>query len=421
MLLSSCLIPAQSEDNSIYKLPESAKSSQSTNVIAPSSYMLTGNDSGLYKVLSNGTAIPLWTEGKVSKIIRTENNDAGASEKVRWYFLTTQGILTSVDLATFEYRNEGLPFLTIKKWDGKDIFFTKQPAQLKDLEVHPENPDMLVTATKEAVYLTVDGGKNWKSIGSTSDSTSGIKAVAIANMNRPGTGKAAVTNADGSVTPAVPPAKDTIVFMSHSIFGFSYANVSSGGKISWKDCNGGFENMKTQTYPDEIADILPVVFTGSDGFPVTEIFVSQTYLPRLYRFDWSTKRGQLLYSGSEPVDTIDGLFWDGTKVVYTRPGEISAYNPATQKTDFAPIEVTNWKQYFSSFPKNDTMYTAWLPDAKDESKKGISLNELWLLFPDDCNNKYAEKALNRKSIYVQAHKLMTKKGIDEFRTIIRDN
>lgn len=433
MLLSSCLLPAQGEDNSVYKLPETPNT-VTENVITSTSFMLAGTDSGLYKVLSDGTSIPLWTEGKVSKIIKAtiENNDysinssehTDSDSSTRWFFLTSQGIITSTDLNIFEYRNEGLPFLTIKQLDGKDIFFTKQPAQLKDLEIHPQNPEILVTATKEAVYLTKNGGKTWTSIGSAADSTTGIKAVAIADINVAGTGKPAVQNPDGTITAAVPPQTELVAFMAHSIFGFSYCRVAEGSKKAWKDCNGGFENMKTQVYPDEFSDIMPVVFTGADGFPVTEIFISQTYMPRLYRFDWNTKRGQLLYSGKEPADTIDGLFWDGTKVIYSRPGEIAAYNPTTKQGDFAPIEFSNWKQYFSSIgiaEKADTLYTAWLPDAKDEKKKGITLNELWLLFPDDCNNKYAAKALNKKSIYVQAHKLMTKQGIDQYRKIIRDN
>ena len=130
--------------------------------------------------------------------------------------------MTTSDLSNFEMRNEGLPFLTIKQYDGKNTTFLKQPAQLKDLAVHPTNPNILVTATKDAVYITYDGGVKWKSLGSTSASTSGIKAVAVCDMNKIGTGKAAVTNADGTVTPAVAPQTDLVVFMAHTIFGFSY-------------------------------------------------------------------------------------------------------------------------------------------------------------------------------------------------------
>lgn len=415
--VSSCLLPAQADDNSIYRLPENG--TESDTEAASGAFMLAGTKTGLYKVNASRTAIPLWTEGSVSKIIRTKKGSGGQST-VKWYFLTSQGIIATTDLSIFEYCNEGLPFLTIKEWDGTNTFFKKQPAQLKDMAVHPTNPDILVTATKDNVYITYNGGKSWKSLGSTSDSTSGIKAVAVCDMNRAGTGKAASTAPDGSIIPAVMPETDLTVFMAHSIVGFSYC-MPEKSKITWRDCNGGFENMKTQTYPDELSDILPVVFSDENGLPVTELFVSQTFLPRLYRFDWSTKRGQLLYSGTEPTDTIDGLFWNGTKLLYTRPGKIAAYNPTANAADILPSEYNKWKPYFNAIGTDDTLYAAWIPDSADSGGSGTTLGELWLLYPDDVNNAYAEKALGRKAIYVQAHKIMTKSGIDSYKKVIADN
>ncbi len=412
--LSSCIATAQSEDNSIYKLPESSYDAKSDG--PTSGFILTGNESGLYKISANKTAIPLWQGGKVSKILRTKDEYS----KTRWYFLTTEGIVSSSDLNIFEFRNEGLPFLTIKQYDGQKTTFLKQPAQLKDLAVHPTDSNILVTATKDAVFITYDGGKNWKSLGSTSATTSGIKAVAVCNMRVAGTGKNAVKNADGSVTPAIPPQNELVVFMAHTIFGFSYCKPESK-KISWRDCNGGFENMKTQSYPDEIADILPVVFSDENGFPVTEVFVSQSYIPRIYRFDWKKERGELLYAGNEPLDTIDALYWDGTKLIYTKPGEVAAYNPATKSTDFVPPEFNKWRTCFNALGKGDTLYAAWIPNATDEKNPGLTLGELWLLYPDDVNNKYAEKALDRKAIYVSPHKLVDKKGIEKYKKIILDN
>ena len=416
--LSSCLSAKQArsakEADSIYKLPETS----SENGGSPSNFMLAGSEKGLYKINSAKTAIPLWTGGKVSKILRVNEGD-DENQKIRWYLLTNQGIVTSDDLENFENRNEGLPFLTIKQYDGSNTTFLRQCAQLKDLSVHPTNPFILVTATKDDVYITYDGGKSWKSIGSTSASTSGIKAVAVCNMNRPNTAKPAVTNADGSVTPATAPQTDLVVFMAHTIFGFSYC-LPLAKKIAWKDCNGGFDNMKTQSYPDEIADILPVVFADENGFPVTEVFVSQSYLPNIYRFDWNKKRGEKIYSGSEPVDTIDSLFWDGKCLLFTHPGEVSAYNPATKTLEALPVEYSTWKENFYLLGKNDTLYTTWLPNENPQGK-GITLGELWLLYPSDVNNKYAEKALDRKAVYVQAHKLMTEKGIAQYKKIISDN
>ena len=411
--LTSCIATAQTDDTSIYKLPTAYENGSDSS----SQFILAGSESGLYKITGSKTAIPLWQGGKVSKILRVDDK---ANSLIRWYFLTTEGIISSTDLTTFEFKNNGLPFLTIKQYDGTNTSFLKHPAQLKDIAVHPTNPNILVTATKDYVYITYDGGTSWKSIGSTSATTSGIKAVAVCDMNRTGTEKPAVQNADGTVTPATAPQTDLVVFMAHTIFGFSYY-MPLAKKPAWKDCNGGFENIKTQSYPDEIADILPVVFSDANGFPVTEIFVSQSYLPRIYRFDWNSERGELLFAGKEPVETIDSLFWDGTKLIYTRPGEVAAYNPATKTTDSVPNEYNKWKDSFNILGKEDTLYSAWIPNATDEKNPGLTLGELWLLYPDDVNNKYAKTALDRKAIYVQAHKLMSKSGIDQYKKIIKDN
>ena len=405
-LFSSCAASSQ-PTKSIYKLPETQARTVET---APAGGVIAGAESGLYRLTASKTAIPLWTEGCVKKIIQTENtpslqsaeqsaqNDV-SSDSIspnRWYFLTGRGILTSTDLKTFEYRNNGLPFLKMKEVNGEQISFSDKVAQLKDLEVHPQNPQILVTSTKDNVYITYDGGLNWKNLRSMSTSTSGIKAVAVCSI-------------EGSL----------VVFESHPIFGFSYI-LPESAKPAWRDCNGGFENMKGQTYPDEIADICPVVTKAEDGTETTTVYISQTFLPRLYRFNWQTKRGELLYSGKEPADTIDGLFWDGNELLYTRPGEIASFDPALQNLGKVPQSYYAYKNYFEALAPNDTLYSAWIPDDKNLSE-GISLSELWLLRPELCTNSYASKALNRRSIYCPANHVTTQAGIEKYKKIILDN
>ncbi len=405
-LFSSCAASSQ-PTKSIYKLPESQARTVET---APAGGVIAGAESGLYRLTASKTAIPLWTEGCVKKIIQTENtpslqsaeqtaqNDVSAdsSSPNRWYFLTGRGILTSTDLKTFEYRNNGLPFLKMKEVNGEQISFSDKVAQLKDLEVHPQNPQILVTSTKDNVYITYDGGLNWKNLRSMSTSTSGIKAVAVCSI-------------EGSL----------VVFESHPIFGFSYI-LPESAKPAWRDCNGGFENMKGQTYPDEIADICPVVTKAEDGTENTTVYISQTFLPRLYKFNWQTKRGELLYSGKEPADTIDGLFWDGNELLYTRPGEIASFDPALQNLGKVPQSYYAYKNYFEALAPNDTLYSAWIPDDKNLSE-GISLSELWLLRPELCTNSYASKALNRRSIYCPANHVATQAGIEKYKKIILDS
>ena len=396
-LFTSCVASAQSS-KSIYKLPENS----GTVETASGGGIIAGSASGLYRLTASKTAVPLWTEGKVQKILHTTGSSivqgeiATSDMSERWYFLTSNGILTSTDLVNFEYRNNGLPFLKMKEVNGTEINFSQKSAQLKDLEIHPENPQILVTSTKDNVYITYDGGLNWQSLGSMSSSTSGIKAVAVCTI-------------EGRL----------IVFMAHPIYGFSYI-VPQAKKPAWNDCTGGFENMRTQTYPDEISDIYPVVKTNEDGTNSTEVYVSQTFIPRIYRFDWATKRGQLLYSGKEPADTIDGLYWDGNELLYTRPGEIASFDPLTNNLGTVPQSYYTWKKTFSALAEKDTLYCAWIPDERDMTK-GISLSELWLLKPEVCTNQYAEKALNRKSVYCPANHVTSQAGIDKYKKIILDN
>ena len=395
-LFSSCVASSQSSKD-IYKLPET--SAQTVETVKAGG-VIAGAASGLYRLTSTNTAVPLWSEGKVLKILRTcpETPEDASSEnsQQRWYFLTSCGILTSTDLQNFEYRNNGLPFLKMKEINAGAISFSDKPAQLKDLEIHPENPQILVTATKDRVYITYDGGLNWQSLGSMSSATSGIKAVAVCTI-------------EGELT----------VFESHPIFGFSYIQPKTQKPV-WKDCNGGFENMKGQSYPDEIADICPVITENPDGTKATEIYVSQTFLPRLYRFNWQTKRAELLYSGKEPADTIDGLFWDGNELLYTRPGEIASYDPQTKSLGAIPQTYYTWKKTFSSLAPNDTLYSAWISDEKNLAD-GISLSELWLLRPELCTNQYAKNALNRRSVYCPANHVTTQEGIEKYKKIILSN
>lgn len=397
-MFTSCVASPQTTKK-IYELPENVETTVET---AKPGSVIAGSNSGLYRLTSTKTAIPLWTEGKVLKIIHTSGSSIVQGEIAttdlteRWYFLTSKGILTSEDLKTFEFRNNGLPFLKMKDVSGEQISFSTKQAQLKDLEIHPENPNILITATKDNVYITYDGGLNWSSIGSMSRATSGIKAVAVCTLQN-----------------------KLVAFMSHPIFGFSYS-ILQNQKNVWVDCNGGFENLTTQTYPDEIADILPVVKISETGEKSTEIYVSQTFLPRIYRFNFETKRAELLYSGKEKTDTIDGLFWDGEEILFSRPGEIASFDPKTNALGTIPESYYDWKDSFDALSPLDTLFCAWIADDKDLNK-GLSLSELWLLKPQVTANQYASKALNRKAIYSPSHHLATQAGIEKYKKIILEN
>lgn len=386
----------------LYKLPETLPEKSVEFGDIP---FLVGCDNGLYRIQSNGTALALWSEGKVSQIVRTDITDANGLRTAKWFFVTSKGILASTDLKTFTESNTGLPFLTIKEYDGVQKTFVKQTQLLKDLCADPFDQNILVTATKDSVYLTRDGGLNWKSIGSMSSGTAGVKAVAVTHMP--------VYNADGAVVGTEP-----VVFMSHPIYGLSYYRADAS-KPAWVDTTGGFENMTSLSYPDELSDILPVVCKAADGSIYSEIYLSQTFLPAIYRYNWKTKRGEKVYRGTEPLDTIDGMCQSGNSIVFTCPGAVKYLQLSDNSVHEMPEPYNKWTSELNMplSPVN----TAYVPSAACGLETPVQLAELWLLKPNPVLSPWGDKAINKKSIYVPANHVTTLDGIKKYKKIITDN
>ena len=135
---------------------------------------LAGNESGLYEI-SVGGVKHIWGGAAVYKIVKAAD---------RRLFLTDRGIAVTDDLKTFSFLNASLPKKIVKHIDekGSRTFVEKMP-QLKDLEVHPSNPDIFVTASSSKVFLTTDGGKSWQDLGA-NGVINGIKAVNVLDLPR---------------------------------------------------------------------------------------------------------------------------------------------------------------------------------------------------------------------------------------------
>ena len=401
--------PVSSQDSvrkPLYELPDNTQTAQK---IDETQDMLIASDNGLFRSLNTNTLIPLWTNGKVKQIVRTVIQKTGGDRAEQWYFVTSLGILTSSDLLTFELRNNGLPFLTIEEYNGGQTAFTQEVQDLKDLCVSPQNPLELVTATKDTVYITFDGGMNWKSLGSSSRNTSGIKAVAVADMPK--------SVSSGSTDPGTEP----VVFMSHAIFGFSYITPERPA-AGWVDMSAGFKLMQSMTTPDEVSDILPVLRTAADGSQYVEIYMAQTFLPNLYRLDWKAKRADCLYTGSEPSDTIDGLARIDDALLFMRPGSVGSYDLNGGSVPGVPVNLSAWRQKLET--AGSTVNAAWIPQQQSGFGSGLVLNELWMLNPERAVSPYTEKVTGRKCLYVPAYQVRSEiglQGIERYRKIIRDN
>ncbi len=366
----------------LYQLPE-----KSVNVVSEkeADAFLVGSDSGLYKITKTNNAVPLWTEARVDQLTKVVLPDEKGVLTSGWMMRTSKGLFYTNDFKTFTEKDNGLSFLTIKKYDGKNTSFEKQIQSLKDFAVNPSDNLQMVTATKDAVYYTKDGGANWKSLGSASETT-GMKAVAIATINN-----------------------ETVVFMAHPITGFYY--ICPDSRNVWIK-SSGFELMQSLKDTDEIADILPVVTKNEDGTEKVDIYVSQTYLPRIYKYNWETKSPKMIYKGTDPVNVIDGLSLIDNVLFYTTLEGFDGLDLTTLKSPGSPAKKDEWEKMFSKIP--GMVNTAYVPKAYSGFSEGITLNELWLLYPGTINTPYAETANNKKSIYASAYQCRTQEGINKY-------
>lgn len=394
-----------SQTKPLYRLPDSAPERQES---VPQPFLIAA-DSGLFRIWPNGTLEPLWTEGKVTRILRTEyarsEADGIPSQQVKWYIVTSKGILSTEDLRTFVDCNNGLPFLTIKDYvDGKKSL-VRQVQLLKDICADPLDPSILVTATKDAVYLTRDGGASWSSIGSTSKNTAGLKSVAVAHMP--------VYAKDGSIT-----GSELVVFMSHPIYGFSYC-FPDAKKITWNDVSAGFDQIPTIKQTDEVSDILPVLCRGADGSFYAEIYCAQSFLPNIYRFNWKTKKAEKLYAGTEQADTIDSLCQVNDALYFTTMGKISAVSLEDGSVIPPTDEYFEWKSELSLLP--DPVNAAFVPPTKNGLSRALELSELWMLNASRSLSAYDKQANGKKAVYISAYQVRNMTGIEKYKKIVQKN
>lgn len=381
-----------------------------------SKYPLVGTDNGLYRITDNGN-IPLWEGVSVSKIITTPE---GHSPK--YYFLTDKGIFASDDLQTFIEKNTGLPFLTIKEYDGKTKSFVRQIHSLKDLEIHPEDPNILVTTTRAEVFLTKDGGSSWKNLGFSSN-TMGAKAVAVCTLQKPGINLTEVQTENGKEI-INDEKKDLVVFLSHSLYGLGYILPDSKNP-QWKDISEGFFVEKTMTYPEEISDIVPIVEEDVYGNKKIEIYLSQSFYKRLYRLNWEHLCAEELYIGDNYNGCFDGIapmsVDNGTLLYFTRMGGFSRFDTRTREMTEVPAIAYVWNKYILKADYHPQCALFFPGMTGPGAKKVLNFSELWMLHPNELNTTYGTSIDGVKSMYVPTHQMVDKNSLEKHLKTLKDN
>jgi hypothetical protein len=346
--------------------------------------LLIGTEEGLYGLTMEGNLRPLWQGGEVRKIVA-----AGDS----WALLSGEGILWSGDLLHWENRSRGLPVKTIKVFEGGLKSFVREPQEIKDLEVHPADPAIMVCATKDAVFLSRDAGLSWTSLGMPPYQTNGIKAVAAAFL------------------------PELTVFLSHSIYGIHYLRPDRGD-TRWTELNEGIETLETTNNADEVADIL-VVQEAADR--PARIYASQSFRGRIYSLDWGEKRFRPLWSGaSDDFGTADSLGFTGAAsgaggirfVAEAEVGELlldpaGDAEPAYRRREDILELVRGIPFYLELDPLCLAIPSPGLGDHGLPLPEGpLNLSELWLLANGQAKRPETAYAGDREGLYLPVNHAM---------------
>jgi hypothetical protein len=331
--------------------------------------LLAGTEGGLYGMNLQGNSTPFWQGGAVRKVLWSGTY---------WALLSDRGILVSTDLRSWESRNQGLPVKTIKEYREGKTALIRQVQEIKDLETDPANPDVMVCATKDGVYLSRDAGRNWEALGlpSFKTKTDGVKAVAAASL------------------------PELTVFCSHGIYGIYYytPGKKDGG---WTELNAGLELLPGTENPDEVSDIAVAAPPGNGG-AAPEIYVSQSFRPRVYRLDWPGKRFLPLWrDGAEfgAVDSLDGgretlrFIHEGEIVELERTASASPPPPPRKRQDL--LEII--RGIPAKLGRRPACILFW-ENINDPRSGFIGLSELWLL--EQNRRPRAAQAENRDGLYL---------------------
>ncbi|MBU0926325.1 MAG: hypothetical protein KKA67_01115 [Spirochaetes bacterium] len=346
---------------------------------------LVGASDGLYRLDGSSRPVRILSGVEVKKIVR-----AGDS----YFFLTSRGVLRSRDLSSFEERNSGIPVKTVKTFAGGVKGFEREIQELKDLEADPYDPAILVTCTKDRVYLTRDAGASWKSLPSPAPQP-GMKAVAV--TSRP----------------------ELLLFASHSIKG-PFVRTEAG---AWREIGGDLGKSDPSASADEVSDI--VVEARADG---PAVWAANSFLPRLYRYDFAAAAFRVQYKEGAEFAAFDSLQPRPDGLLFVAEGAVMRLDTARGTATKASAETAEVLAAASGL--GSQLEAIYSPGAA--GKPALNLSELWLAsFRSD--KPYRQAADGRHGIYLQTgfavrpetrasyDRLMTERGLDTVVVDLKDD
>jgi len=336
--------------------------------------MIVGTQKGLFRIQNNNKEIPLWQEGSIKKIIKTQ---------AAYYFLSDKGILLSKDLVSFEKRSEGLPKKVIKKVAKGKVYFETELQELKDISVDPFNQANLATCTKDTIYLSKNFGFSWQSFSSPVSDAVGLKNLVVFSCSEP------------------------VILVSHPIRGVFSLDLNNKNP-KWEALNSGLALIQGTTVVDEVSS-----FSVSKEGEKIVVYCGNTFVGKLYKIDWKNKNANLLYSDKLPFSSVEAVHSNIDTVSFVSPDGVFRLGKKTlqvQKNEALSAFVKNSKLTLSS--EVNCLY------AQDDSDEEWVLSELWLT-QDAKTSEYKKAAENKNGIYLVTDFMLNEKKTNEYFALMK--
>ncbi|HQL05938.1 MAG TPA: putative glycoside hydrolase [Treponemataceae bacterium] len=205
--------------------------------------------------------------------------------------------------------------------------------------------------------------------------------------------------------------------MSHPIYGLSYI-LPDTASPKWIDIEKGFDTLPGNPYVDEIADILPVLEKQDDGTIITKIYLSQTFIPRIYVLDWKNKQGQIIWRGELVNGTIDSLVHDNNTLYFLEMAGFSSFDFTSKQITKKPAAADYWLTLVNKTAKHPQC--AFFTQNIGGKTTAVSLTEMWMLYPAEITSPYFSTVNNRKSLYIPSNNV-SGAALDKHIKTIKDN
>jgi len=335
-------------------------------LILPKNYLLAGTKKGLYYWDFQNPPFLIKQKGKVKKILKTERG---------FYFLTYQGIFFTSNLRDFEEKNTGLTKKVIKHYRNNIKTFSEEIQDLKDLKIDPKNQNNLVTATKDGVFYSTNGGNSWEFLKNPT-TTTGITSVLIYSNPH------------------------LEILFAHPFRGVYHKNISQN--TPWKELNFGLK--RSSGMYEEVSDLsLRVNAEGQ-----LEILALHNFYPQILKLNTKIQKWEVLYETDKKFEVAQGLFIKENQALFTTNSKLVEYHLDTKNLN--QVHIEGILENFKSQTNIDMQSLFLVKDSKIE----YNLSSLWLLL-DKKDNPYLKMASHKNGIYIQSHKARNKKQLTHIR------